>query len=1075
MLNYSNRLSYLRSALASGRFGRIVLLGALLFGLLTVNVAGLAQAPSTYSAYTGTDPKTIPPAPALGPANSVITDPTFGSRILRVTDLNTRGGESFVSTDSGFHRSWNADSTAIKLTGPHGDSYWMSFNLSLFQVGDGSSRPAVYAVPFGASWEWSTVDPDIIYFLRGSNIAKYNKSTGVTTNLAATPNGHPVTYMAVVVGQDNWVCAAAGAGAQNSYTEIFCVNPTSPNTTKFIDVLARTINGVVSGDPNWPRSGSSTIGIHDISGGTGGSWLEVTFHNSSWGGNGGAALNLATNTWSTYGSADIYWGGHVSMGNGKYANSAGSRDGRDSRGILLRNPDSLSDSSQYQFVSQPTGASNNWCDADHNSWLNSMSNPNAPILVSRYFSNASNCAFAWTGEIDAAAVDGSNTVWRFAHNHTGGCYYGEGFAQISNDGNWALFSSYWEGTLGSDTSFGCSTRIDTFIVQLSGSGTSDPPPTITTSSLSSGTQGSAYNATLSATGGTTPYTWSLPSGSLPAGLSLSSSGVISGTPIATGTSSFTVQVTDARSQSATASLSIRIDSSTSGTITLVQSAQTEGTATSSLSVGFPSNNLPGDLIIASVRMSTAYQTVSVTDSLGNTYVDAVSQSQNSDGHQVHIFYAKNTAGGANTVTASFSGTNNHPWIAVYEYSGADTSNPVDQIGKAQGSGSSPSVSSSGPTSSDRQLVFAAMGLPASYQGTASAGAGYSMMLQGANTSRAASETANLSAAQAVTSGFTLTSPASWSAVVATFKAKGTSSPPPLTITTTSFPGGTQNAPYSAVLSATGGTTPYAWSILSGSLPLGLTLNSASGIISGTPTGSGTAAFTVQVVDANSQQATAPLSIAIAPAGGPDPIAMVQSNASEGSAVPSLSVGFGSNINGGNLIVAVVRMSSASQTVSITDTLGNVYTRAVSQVQSSDGHQLHIFYAKNVAGGTNTVTASFSSVNNHPWIAVYEFSGLSRTNPLDQTAHSQGYGSAPNSGPTATTSSANELVMSAIGMPASFTGSVAAGNGYAMGQQDAGTSRAASQTAVSTATGSFAGTAGLSYGTSWSSVVATFRQ
>src|ERR1041385_4645956 len=85
-------------------------------------------APSNYSAYTGTDTKVIPPAPSLGPANSVVTDPTFGSQILRVTDPNTNGGESFVSTDAGFHRTWNANSTAIKLTGPHGDSYWITFN-----------------------------------------------------------------------------------------------------------------------------------------------------------------------------------------------------------------------------------------------------------------------------------------------------------------------------------------------------------------------------------------------------------------------------------------------------------------------------------------------------------------------------------------------------------------------------------------------------------------------------------------------------------------------------------------------------------------------------------------------------------------------------------------------------------------------------------------------------------------------------------------------------------------------------------------------------------------------------------
>jgi len=430
-------------------------------------------APSTYSAYTGTEAKIIPPAPALGPANSVIQDPTFGSRILRVTDPNTKGGESFVSTDSGFHRSWNANSTAIKLTGPHGDSYWMEFTPSTFKVGDGSSNPFPHPLMFSASWEWSTVDPDIIYFLNGNQIAKYNKATGVQTNLGGPPNGDRVTYAAVVIGHDNWVCAAAGSGVQDTYTEIYCVNPISPGTSEFIDVYNSKINGVLQSDPNWPRSApGQVIGIHDISGGTGANWLEVTFHRHNWGANGGAVLDLATKTWSEITNGDIYWSGHVSMGNGKYANSAGSIDGRDSRGILLRDPDNAMNSSQYLFVSQPSNTNNGWCDADHTSWLNSMTNPNAPILISRYMANTPKCAFAWTGEIDAAAVDGSNTVWRFAHNHDGGCYYGEGFAQISNDGNWALFSSYWDGTLGSDTSFGCQTRIDTFIVQLSDGSTS---------------------------------------------------------------------------------------------------------------------------------------------------------------------------------------------------------------------------------------------------------------------------------------------------------------------------------------------------------------------------------------------------------------------------------------------------------------------------------------------------------------------------------------------------------------------------------------------------------------------------
>ena len=104
-----------------------------------------------------------------------------------------------------------------------------------------------------------------------------------------------------------------------------------------------------------PTSGAATIGVHSISGGTGANWLEVTFHNASFGPAGGAnsVFDLATNTWSLVANTDIYWSGHSSMGNGTYANAAGSQDGRDSRGILLRNPDNVMNTSQYHFVSQP--------------------------------------------------------------------------------------------------------------------------------------------------------------------------------------------------------------------------------------------------------------------------------------------------------------------------------------------------------------------------------------------------------------------------------------------------------------------------------------------------------------------------------------------------------------------------------------------------------------------------------------------------------------------------------------------------------------------------------------------------
>lgn len=70
------------------------------------------------------------------------------------------------------------------------------------------------------------------------------------------------------------------------------------------------------------------------------------------------------------------------------------------------------------------------------------------------------------------------------------------------------------------------------------------PPTITTTSLPSAHVRTAYSDSLTASG-TAPITWAVTSGSLPPGLSLSSIGVISGTPSSTGTYSFTVQAKDA--------------------------------------------------------------------------------------------------------------------------------------------------------------------------------------------------------------------------------------------------------------------------------------------------------------------------------------------------------------------------------------------------------------------------------------------------------------------------------------------------------------------------------------------------
>jgi hypothetical protein len=1030
------------------------------------------------------------------------------------------------------------------------------------------------------------------------------------------------------------------------------------------------------------------------------------------------------------------------------------------------------------------------------------------------------------------------------------------------------------------------------------------PLAVSTPSLPAGAQGAAYSATLAAAGGTSPYTWSVSSGTLPIGLTLASStGVISGTPTTVGTSNFTVRVTDANSLTATKPFSLGvIGSGTAGSIALIQANAAQGSNVTSLSSAFPVANTAGNLIIAFVRMNTTSATVNVTDTLGNTYVDAVAQVQNNDHSQVHLFYAKSVLGGANTVKAAFSSSNSHPWLATFEYAGLNAANPLDKTAHAQGRSTTPSTGATPTTTNANELVFAGFGLPASYTGTQTAGTGYTLVQNDTGTSAAATESMLVTSTGSYTGTFRLSSSANWSAVVATFAAGGigitttslpnatqnasystalasaggnppytwsiasgslpagltlasstgvisgtptgtgvsnftaqvtdsnslnatkalsltvvvpptvtttslptgtqntaytttlaatggtapytwslssgtlptglalasstgvisgapsatgvsnftvqvsdansatatqalslnvtaspivttaslpvatqngsysatlaasggttpytwsvstgtlpaglalasstgaisgtptgtgtsnftvqvtdtnsqtgtknlsltVSAPPtvtttslpgatqntsysatlaasggttpyswsisvgtlpagltlasstgaisgtptgtgtsnftarvtdansvsatqslsitvvaPPTVTTTTLPSGTQNTAYSTTLAATGGTTPYGWSISAGTLPAGLALASSTGVISGTPTGTGTSNFTVKVTDANSLTATQPLSLTVVgpptvttaslpsgtqnaaysttltATGGTTPyswsisagtlpaglalasstgvisgtptgtgttnftvqvtdansltatkslsitistssgggIGLIQENAVQGSAVGSVSVAFPTANTTGDLILAFVRMSTSTQTVALTDTAGNAYVEAVAQAQIADGSQVHLFYAKSIPGVANTITATFSSTNNHPWLAIYEYKGLSTTSPLDQTAHAQGSSTAPNSGPTATTASASELVFAAMGLPASYTGTQTIGSGYSLLQNDTSTSPASNESILATSTGSFAGTFALSATANWSAIVATFK-
>src|SRR5262249_21242880 len=127
----------------------------------------------------------------------------------------------------------------------------------------------------------------------------------------------------------------------------------------------------------------------------------------------------------------------------------------------------------------------------------------------------------------------------------------------------------------------------------------------TTSPLPTGSMGTLYSQTLSATGGTTPYTWSRTSGALPDGLTLSTGGLISGTPTAAGVFNFTIRVTGSGSQQVgTQAFTLTIINPTFSLTSVPDTMQPAQQVPVALSVSSPqSNPVSGSLTLTFISSS----------------------------------------------------------------------------------------------------------------------------------------------------------------------------------------------------------------------------------------------------------------------------------------------------------------------------------------------------------------------------------------------------------------------------------------------------------------------------------------
>jgi len=175
----------------------------------------------------------------------------------------------------------------------------------------------------------------------------------------------------------------------------------------------------------------------------------------------------------------------------------------------------------------------------------------------------------------------------------------------------------------------------------------------------------------------------------------------------------------------------------------------------------------------------------------------------------------------------------------------------------------------------------------------------------------------------------------------------------LAVTTTALPNAAVDVPYSATLAATGGVQPYTWSLVAGSLPVGLTL-SPTGQISGTTLTAATSTFTVQVKDSGSQEggvnppqtATGSVSITVSiPAFftiWPSTAAPVTADAGDASAV-ELGVRFQADTGG--LITGLRFYKSAANTGTH---VGNLWTNTGSLLAT-------VTFANETASGWQQVT------------------------------------------------------------------------------------------------------------------------
>ncbi|HEY4145790.1 putative Ig domain-containing protein [Pinirhizobacter sp.] len=341
-----------------------------------------------------------------------------------------------------------------------------------------------------------------------------------------------------------------------------------------------------------------------------------------------------------------------------------------------------------------------------------------------------------------------------------------------------------------------------------------PNPSLTIPSLPNATVNSPYSRTLSTSDGTGPITYTLESGTLPAGLSLIG-GVISGTPTVVGTTNFTIRATDSSPGPGGPYFTLNNLS-----IQVTNTPPTAGPVSATVAYGSSANpvtlNITGATATSVAVGTQAAHGTAIATGTSITYTPTSGYA----GPDSFTYTATNGAGTSSPATVTI--TVSPPTI---------TYTPTSPPSRAAGVAYNESVATgvSGGKS------------PNTYAPTTSLPPGLAMASNGTITGTPTAVGTFVIPVRATDSS-TGTGPFTSAPANVTL----TISAPSLTIAPTTLPAGTFNAPYSQTITTSGGTAAYSYTE-TGALPNGITLSSG-GVLSGTPTQAGSFPITVQAND-----------------------------------------------------------------------------------------------------------------------------------------------------------------------------------------------------------------------------------